>query len=153
MGTAYSWSDRLRGGQPENLNAWDTMRAGLPAVTERLQGVLIAKNDAFDVIESRRRIRAMTGRSEGLTIYADPPYLPDTRTARKVYAHEMDAPQHARLLIALRQCDANVLLSGYRSDLYDLALEDWTRHDREIANHSGVGAKKQRRVECLWRSP
>lgn len=145
MGKAYSWSDRLRGGQPENLNSWDTIRASLPRVVERLQGVGVVNRPASAMINEYHE--------PGDLIYLDPPYMHETRTARNVYDFEMTRADHWELLMAAADSPAKVFISGYRSDLYDQKLSGWTRHDREIANHSGVGKTKQRRVECLWESP
>jgi DNA adenine methylase len=46
-----------------------------------------------------------------------------------------------------------IVLSGYRSALYDRALSGWERHETELPNHSGQGRSKQRRVEVLWLNP
>jgi DNA adenine methylase len=82
--------------------------------------------------------------------YCDPPYLHSTRTHRKAYALEMTTDQHADLLALLRTVRGSVLLSGYRSTLYDAELSDWHRVDWERPNDSGQGRSKGRRVECLW---
>lgn len=60
-------------------------------------------------------------------IYADPPYLLDSRSAgREIYAHEMHTEEeHAALLDALLQLDCNVLISGYWSQLYMDRLKSW----------------------------
>ena len=43
-----------------------------------------------------------------------------------------------------------IVLSGYRSALYDRALSGWERHETELPNHSGQGRSKQRRTESVW---
>jgi DNA adenine methylase len=145
LGKDFAWSDRLRGGQPGDVNAWDTIRAELPAIAERVRDVefhccdalrLIRRNDAPDAL-----------------IYCDPPYLHETRTARKAYDHEMTTDQHRELLAVLVDCKGKVFLSGYRNPLYDGALAGWTRHEFDLPNHSGQGKSKQRRIECLWEKP
>ncbi len=37
MKKAFAWSDRLRGGKPGDVNAWETMIKALPAITERIK--------------------------------------------------------------------------------------------------------------------
>jgi DNA adenine methylase len=144
LGKSFAWSERLRGGQPGDKNAWETMiRDDLPRVIDRIRDVRFEHGDALRLID------VFKGDREAL-IYADPPYLPATRTHRKAYACEMTREEHEVLLAQLRACKAKVFLSGYRDPLYDEALVDWTRHEFEIANHSGQGRTKQRRVECLW---
>jgi len=143
LGKSFAWSDRLRGGQPGDVNAWDTFRrVDLPAICERARGV------RFECCEAVEMIRR-NGSRDAL-IYADPPYLHETRTARKAYEHEMTAAQHADLLSALVETPAKVILSGYRSRMYDGSLADWRRVDVDMPNHSGQGKAKQRRIECLW---
>jgi DNA adenine methylase len=85
--------------------------------------------------------------------YCDPPYLPSTRTARDTYRHEMTAADHAELLELLVHCRGTVVLSGYRSPLYDRRLVGWERLTFDLPNHSGQGRSKERRSEILWIKP
>lgn len=145
LGETFAWSDRLRGGRPGDANAWDTIRAELPAIAERVRDVEFRCCDALDLIRSCDGPDTLH--------YCDPPYLHETRTVRDAYAHEMTAARHAGLLAALNACRGAVLLSGYRSPLYDRELAGWTRHEFDLPNHSGQGRTKQRRVECVWVRP
>lgn len=77
-------------------------------------------------------------------VYMDPPYLPSTRLVRKVYRHEYDQADHERLLVLAQSLKCMVMISGYRSDLYDEALRGWSR--REFSANSQSGA----RTECVW---
>jgi DNA adenine methylase len=151
LGKDFAWSERLRGKSrpggavPGDLNAWDTIREELPSIVARLQGVRIEHQRALQTIQES------AGRDT--LIYCDPPYLHETRTAKKAYALEMGRDDHEQLLVSLLDSKAKVFLSGYRSALYDDALRDWVRHEFDMPNHSGQGATKQRRVECVWESP
>jgi DNA adenine methylase len=83
--------------------------------------------------------------------YLDPPYLHETRTARKAYARfEMTEADHRDLLDVLRRCRGKVMLSGYPSALYDTALSGWTRHAFDLPNNAAGGATKGRETEVLW---
>jgi hypothetical protein len=109
---------------------------GLPAVHARLQRVAILNRPALGVIE---------GQDGPQTLHSlDPPYAGETRTARKVYAYEMTRADHIELLDTLQQIRGKVLLSGYRSEMYDTALSDWNRRDIDVANHAAGG-------KLLWR--
>lgn len=142
LGKDFAWSDRLRGGQPGDVNAWETIKAELPAIADRIQTVQFNHISAFTLIQVYD--------GPGTLTYCDPPYLHETRTAKKAYAHEMGRDQHEQLLDVLKACEGAVMLSGYRSSLYDDALADWHRIEFDMPNHSGQGASKQRRIECLW---
>jgi DNA adenine methylase len=84
--------------------------------------------------------------------YCDPPYVPQTRTDPKVYAHEMTLEQHGRLLQQLSRIKGKFLLSGYDHWLYQAAAErwGWTCHRFTQANHAAGGDKKREMVECVW---
>ena len=114
----------------------------LPAA-ERLSGVTIECRDALDVI-------ADYGKHGEVLIYADPPYLGETRSVG--YRHEMaDVEQHQALAAALNACAATVVLSGYHSALYAGLYDGW--HVVEMAANSGQGNKGKAadaRTEVLW---
>jgi hypothetical protein len=82
-----------------------------------------------------------------LLIYCDPPYLLSTRSKRRIYRHELTDDDHRRLLTALRGCRCPVLISGYRSDLYDDQLHGWRRAERDVMTRGGV-----LRRECVWQN-
>lgn len=77
-------------------------------------------------------------------VYADPPYLPETRTKKSIYRHELDARDHVELLELLKSLRCMVMVSGYRSALYDDALSGWRRVDYNAQTRGGV------KVESLW---
>jgi DNA adenine methylase len=151
LGKDFSWSERLRGFTrpggpfPGDRNAWETIVEKLPRIVERLAPIELTCRDG---LESIRAVDAEHG--PDVVHYVDPPYLHSTRSAPRAYAREMTDDQHAALLATLRTVRGAVLLSGYRSALYDAELADWHRAEFEIANHSGQGRAKQRRVEYLW---
>ena len=77
-------------------------------------------------------------------VYADPPYLPETRQREKVYRCEYTYEDHTRLLKLLVTLPCMVMISGYSNDLYDLELLGWRKISFSAMSHSGV------RVECVW---
>lgn len=77
-------------------------------------------------------------------IYCDPPYLHSTRSSDKRYKYEMTDTDHHRLLELLKLSSAAVLISGYRSELYDSLLGDWFSLDFQAMTRGGV------RTETVW---
>ena len=107
----------------------------------RLANVSLECRPALDVIRSY-------GKHAEVCIYADPPYLGTTRSSRK-YQLEMDGEdEHRELAEALQACRASVVLSGYRSQLYDDLYAGW--HVHEMAAFTGQANANGRRVEVLW---
>jgi DNA adenine methylase len=87
--------------------------------------------------------------------YLDPPYVPETRVAETVYRCEMSLEEHRQLMELITRIEGMVVLSGYRSALYDAALSDWVRIEKVVPCYaSGVKSKtKPMRTECLWLNP
>lgn len=127
------------------VNYPDTLRA----VVERWRGVVVENKQAIDLMRQHDGADTLH--------YVDPPYLPETRSLANpydikyrggMYAHEMDAEEHAKLLDALHGLMGMVVLSGYASPLYDASLKDWRRV--EVAAFAD-GARD--RTEVLWINP
>jgi hypothetical protein len=78
-------------------------------------------------------------------IYADPTYLAAVCASRLRYKHVLSEADHAELLRLLKSTEARVLISGYRSRLYNHELAAWRRIDwMQITR----GAKMMQ--ESLW---
>lgn len=80
-------------------------------------------------------------------VYCDPPYLPSTRRKKRLYAFEMTADDHRRLLRVLQELECLVMLSGYPSLLYDRTLRAWHVEEREVITR-GRGTTRKERVWC-----
>lgn len=115
----------------------------LRVTIQRLRGVVIENRDALAVMQAHDCDEALH--------YVDPPYVHSTRQMRTrapAYRHEMDDAQHLALGAALADLRGMVVVSGYRSELYDTMFDGWQRID--AAAHAD-GARD--RVESLWLSP
>lgn len=121
------------------INDWNGLPAIIYQATERLKQVQIEKQDAVEVIGRYNR--------EDCLIYADPPYLLETRTKRH-YAHEMKNDQHITLLEALNKHNGYVLLSGYDSDLYNDLLHGWSKLTKMATTEAATSKQ-----EVLWLNP
>lgn len=117
---------------------WLSYPEHLGRIIDRLRGVTITNRPAIEVMAGHDVPEALH--------YVDPPYVFSTRTDDgDDYAHELSDDQHGDLLTFLRTLQGKVILSGYASPLYDDALPDWHRVERE---HFADGARK--RTEVLW---
>jgi DNA adenine methylase len=120
------------------------------AVVERLSAVSIECCDAVDLI-TRLGMRSDT------VLYVDPPYLGTTRSLRHgnggSYRFEFAGEAaHERLAEALHATNANVVLSGYPSPMYESLYGAWNVVDRRVLAFSS-NAKTSTRVhktERFW---
>lgn len=121
---------------------WANWPAVIPAIVERLAGVVIENHPAVEVIRQHDGPETL--------IYADPPYVHATRGERQAgnYRFEMDDDAHRELAAVLHGCRGMVVISGYRCPLYDELYGDWQRIDRAAY---ADGARP--RTESLWLSP
>ena len=118
------------------VRAWAKMPELVTQLSERLRMVQIEQRPALDLI---RRFNF-----DNVLIYADPPYLLDTRGGRQ-YRHEMTEQDHLDLLETLKQHKGPAILSGYPHEMYDRELIGWNRIARKAYNQNA-----ERRTEVLW---
>lgn len=120
---------------------WMNYPDALRITIQRLRGIVIENRDALKCMQQHDSPETLH--------YADPPYVMSTRSdGRGDYKHEMTDEDHRVLFDGLRQLKGVVVVSGYRSDLYDALYAGWKRIDR--AAHADGAAK---RIESLWLSP
>ena len=135
--------DRLRGGHPDNVNAWKTTPDAILEVSARIQYTIISCMPALKAIYAYMH-------NKKAIIYLDPPYLPSTRVSNSVYDYEMSGDDHLVMLNAILDSDAAVYLSGYPSEMYSDILRGWDSISWEVPNNSGQNDKKQSRTETVW---
>ena len=130
-----------RDGGPDNPKLWARLPQCVADASARLMEAQIENRPAIDVIRGHN--------GPNVLIYADPPYLRDTRTANgDAYHHEMTDADHAELLAALCAHTGMALVSGYDSDMYNDALRGWRK-----ATKSTTAERGAKRTECLWINP
>lgn len=120
---------------------WNRLPDRVWSAVDRLKDVHIESRDFRDVIPHYQT------QSEAL-IYVDPPYVASTLNSDRLYLHEMTDQDHIDLLDLLDAHAGPVLLSGYRSDLYDDRMAHWRRLDMGTNVYRGAA-----RVESLWLNP
>lgn len=131
---------------------WANYSKAVPALIERLQGVVIEHRDAL----------ATMAHHDGPTTlhYCDPPYVHSTRSGKvrgvvskgrstgKAYNHELDDEGHCKFAEFVHGLDGMVVVSGYPSALYSRLFCAWERHERPA--HAD-GARD--RTEVVWINP
>lgn len=77
-------------------------------------------------------------------LYCDPPYLVQTRTSQRRYRFDYTEQDHVQLLERLSSLPCPVIVSGYRSSLYEELLGSWNTVELQAMTRGGV------RTEKLW---
>ena len=145
LGTAFAWSERLRGGQPGDVNAWENFKKALPKIRSRIINAMFRCYDyqeTFGLFDSPETC-----------FYCDPPYYPSTRTAPLTYLHEMTKEQHEVFLEKALALRGKVVISGYSCTLYETILSGWNRYTFDMPNNAGQDEMKSRRLEVVWVKP
>jgi DNA adenine methylase len=128
-------------GGPDNPKLWARMPQCIREASARLLEAQIENRPAIETIKRYK--------GERVLIYADPPYVMNTRTAHgDNYNHEMTDADHEELLQALIDHTGVVILSGYDCDLYNDLLTGW---HKETTRTTAERAAK--RIETLWINP
>lgn len=126
---------------------WALYPDAISKAGHRLAGVLIENKAAIDVMREHD--------SPTTLHYVDPPYMHSTRVIgrgkARYYKHEMSDEQHTELLSFIQTLAGMVIISGYRSDLYEQYLSGWQKRSTKSRINAGRGGAV--RIECVWINP
>ena len=140
-GKMSGWRRGLRPRGPSSADEWARVPDHIEWWTQRLQGVFIEHDNAFNVIPRWD--------TPDTLFYVDPPYLEQTRATKLGnYAYEMSDGEHRKLSELLHNVQGMVILSGYPSPLYDHLYSDWHRVERK-----SIADNRRPTTEALWISP
>jgi DNA adenine methylase len=139
----FAWSERLRGGDFGDRNAWNNKVEQLPLIRKRLEKVELYNERALTCLRRFNNINAF--------FYGDPPYLKSTRVSKKLYDEEMSYEDHEELIVFLNnEWKGLYLLSGYDNALYNDSLNFKNKASKELPCHAGQTKTKTRRIEYLY---
>jgi len=139
--TNFAPSVRYTPGGGSSPTRWRSAVESIPAWHERLRNVHILCEDAFALIEK-------VSDERGVVIYADPPYVADSRArgGGSRYLHDFDDDDHARLAGLLRRFrNVRVVVSYYDHPLIRRLYDGWTVVDKarqknlHVQNRRGAG--------------
>jgi DNA adenine methylase len=137
-GWRYQKTQLMRSTVPREFSRTD----GLEVAIKRLKQAYIECRPAVEVIERLD--------SDETLFYVDPPYVKKSRSngSRNRYTCEMTDEDHVMLAEVLCQARGMVILSGYKSELYDRLFAGWTVLEKSTTTNGNGQA-----TEYLWLSP
>lgn len=136
-GERVGWRNDIRGREKAYAAIeWSDLPKRIMQAAERLRGVQIEHQPAIKLIQRYNFL--------DVCIYADPPYVPNTR-GKKQYRYEMDETDHEELLDTLLDHKGPVILSGYENELYNKRLKGWRKKQKKIRCIT-----QSERTEVLW---
>lgn len=117
----------------------------LNAVAERLRDAVIECRPAVDVVTTYDTSRTLH--------YLDLPYVKTTRTNNSTaYRNEMSDDDHREVAKACNEAKGVVMVSGYRSDLYDEIFAGWHTIETQIIKRTSNRHRDKREssTEVIW---
>lgn len=148
IGTSKSVSGWSRGKSINTAIKWARRTSAIDFYRHRLSNVQIDNRDAIEFIAKWDSPTAV--------IYADPPYVTETRTS-KLYNCEVSIEHHIILVESLLKCKSAVVLSGYQHAVYDdLLANGWQllkfKRRTSMANAANGTNGRNVRYECIYRN-
>lgn len=131
-----SWKTGQRPNAPHVCGQWSRIPESILSCAARLKQAQIECTDGIELIKAHNH--------PDVLIYADPPYMLQTR-AGNLYKNEMPDNKHLELLSALKESKAKIVLSGYDNELYNQELSGWYTAETATINIQG-----NRRTEKIW---
>lgn len=136
-GYKVGWKNDIQGRERMySLLNWTRLPGWCLDVCERLRYTQIENMPALELIKKFNH--------KNVCMYIDPPYVLSTRNGKQ-YQHEMSDEDHAELLEILDSSEAQILISGYESRLYEDKLKNWNK-----TSFSGRAEGGRVTKEILW---
>ena len=117
--------------------SWPHIPENILEIIKRFQGVYIENLDFRKILERYDQ--------KDTLIYADPPYLPETRDYGSDYSFEMNSQDHYDLAQLLNRRNGPVVISGYHSAFYDELYSGWVCKKKNT-----TCASNKQRTEQIW---
>ena len=133
------------GGMSSQTSSWLNGTENLPLIHKRLQSVIIENEDFREIFKKYS--------AEDVLIYADPPYVPDTRVSKSAYKYELTLDDFDDLVRILLETKSKIILSNYRHEFFErLEKHNWKRIDIEKSVHASIGRgnTRNKRIESIW---
>lgn len=138
----FRFGIRGKGNKPAAYD-WMNYHKRIPALANRLRGVMTLNRDAIEVCKKFD--------GSGTLHYLDPPYVHSTRkdSYKSNYMHEMTDSDHRRFIQEVQELEGMVIISGYENKIYDVGLKGWGKEMVETYT-SNIHEGSAKAKECIW---
>lgn len=139
----FQIAGRMRGGQNECINAWQSYQKRLPTLHKATQRVEIWRKDIIKILKEKEY------QNINYSFLIDPPFPFDTRKV-KMYHTEWEDTKHLKFLNAVKNHPSQIIILGRPNEMYEYNLVDWQCSVREETNHMSQKRKKIKNPEAVW---
>lgn len=143
----HGWSRHFNSSRSETF--YRAVAAMQTEAIQRLQKVQLENRDFRKLIPELNE--------PSVLMFLDPPYvIEERRSQADAYDHEMTLDDHRELLSIINASRSMIVLSGYRSELYDNELSHWMRVDYEVPVRAQLphdGKQVEKAIESIWLNP
>jgi DNA adenine methylase len=147
MSTGFRWNSNRSGTTP--AAGWRVYPRNIAAFCDRLQGVVIEQRDAAVILRKMDTPETLH--------YVDPPYPLSVRrpgngtTPEHRYRHEMITDSEHRVLAkVLRSLKGMVIISSYRSELYERLYRGWRAIEWTSGHFCTTNIASAKRTETVY---
>lgn len=152
--TAYNQS--MGGVVTDGRGGWGYGKTRCPApdFTERVRLLENMQNRLRNVQIENLDFREVINKydSPQTFFYLDPPYVKETRAEPSSYRHEMTELDHIDLVLALKDLQGKMILSGYDHPVYKPLSDMYYKYVIPVSSSIRADGKRVGREEVLWTS-
>lgn len=137
----FSKNTYIRRGMSKSISDFLSSIDRLDVLHDRLSKVIVTNTDGIELINKYN--------TPNVFIYCDPPYEQSTRTSTR-YKVDMNREQHVEFLHSVMMSEANILISGYDCELYNiLEMGGWSKVSFDVKTIDG-NFKPKTKTEFLY---
>ena len=128
----------IRNKRPASMNIGVEVNPEVVKKFHSKRAYSVVVDDVFNYME-----REMVLYSPNTLVYADPPYIPETRKNPQIalYDFELSKNRHIYFLDKLKKLDAMVCISAYENKIYDKMLSGWRKVSFETGTRGGAATE------------
>lgn len=139
----FSINNSIRRNMSKSVSDFLSTVDRMKELHQRLSKLIVTNRNGIELIERYN--------TENVFIYADPPYLWDTRGSAR-YSCDMDNDTHEDFIKACIGSNAKILISGYDNEMYERLVENGFEKIHFEVKTIDAKRSPKTKVETLWKN-